>query len=245
MKRRPSIAELRRELSHALLQARVTSLRARGTARSASARLRGAARGAAAYVAAVAAAVAAYATGRVRAGLAARTALVRAGLIVVLAVVATATVAFLVTWPGGESDPAQPPGGQLPTATASSGPRAELEPAPLPVAPQPCPPPVERTHWVTSGETLTQIALRYHTGLEQLAADNHIANRNVIAAGTQLKIRPLCQGTTVIQPGTTLSGYAAQYSTSVAALAALNPHIPNPHRIYAGGALRLRPQQPS
>jgi hypothetical protein len=49
----------------------------------------------------------------------------------------------------------------------------------------------------------------------------------------------------VITDGATLAGYARQYSTTIAALLALNPQITNPHHIHAGGLLRLAPTDPT
>jgi LysM repeat protein len=107
--------------------------------------------------------------------------------------------------------------------------------------------PAAGTHTIQPGEALSGIAARYGVSEAELAQANGIANPNLIYAGKVLVI-PGCgaaapapaasagQGVHVIAPGETLSGIAAQYGTTVAAIAQANG-IANPSAIYAGERL--------
>ncbi len=117
------------------------------------------------------------------------------------------------------------------------------------------------THTVAAGENLFRIALRYNTTWPVLAAYNGITNPNLIYVGQVLKIPPA--GTTTVPtpvpgatavpqptavPGTgqtytvvagdTLSKIAAQFGTTVAALASANG-ITNPNLIFVGQVLKI------
>jgi LysM repeat protein len=116
------------------------------------------------------------------------------------------------------------------------------------------------THTVAAGENLFRIALRYNTSWPVLASYNGITNPNLIYVGQVLKIPPA--GTTPVpttpgatpvpQPtavpttaqtytvvaGDTLSKIAAQFGTTVAALASANG-ITNPNLIYVGQVLKI------
>jgi len=89
-----------------------------------------------------------------------------------------------VTWP---SDALV----RSPTATATATPTPTATPeataAPLP---SPTPTAVRRQHVVQDGETLSEIAERYGTTVEEIVALNGIQDPNVIAAGTVLEIPP-------------------------------------------------------
>lgn len=100
---------------------------------------------------------------------------------------------------------------------------------------------------VANGETLTQIAARYHTTVSALAAANDITNPNLVYAGAVLQIpasgsastASTAPSTTItVGPGDTLFSIASRYHTTVAALAAANG-ITNPNVVYAGAHLRL------
>ena len=99
---------------------------------------------------------------------------------------------------------------------------------------------------VALGETLSEIASRYGTTVAALAAANDITNPNQIVAGTTLQlpsagtsVTSSAPSTTItVGPGQTLLSIAAQYQTTVAALAAANG-ITNPNLVYAGSHLRL------
>ncbi len=140
------------------------------------------------------------------------------------------------------ADTAPPAGPALaPVAPTVHGPR------PRPNRPAPQPPvqpgqqaqPATRWHAVTAGETLAGIAVRYQIPVEQIAADNRIANPNRIQIGQRLALGVPAPGLQVIQPGATLSDYAQRHGLNVADLIALNPHITDPDRIMAGAGLRV------
>ena len=86
-------------------------------------------------------------------------------------------------------------------------------------------------HNVRPGETLAQIALRYEIPIEQIAAENGIADPNRIRAGRELTIGAKQQGVEVIAPGSTLSEYAQRYGTTVAALIDEGGHRADPPHV--------------
>ena len=92
---------------------------------------------------------------------------------------------------------------------------------------------------IQRGDTLSGIAFRYHTTVEQLAALNHLSNPNLIYPGTRL-ILPTTSSAPpiqyVVRPGDTLYGIALKFNTTIAALAAKN-NILNPNLIFIGQIL--------
>lgn len=112
-----------------------------------------------------------------------------------------------------------------------------------PVTPVPPTPPVSNyiTYVIQPGDTLSEIAERYGTTYQTLAALNGITNPNLIVVGQTIRV-PENPGTTVryytIQAGDTLSEIAVRYGTTVNALMALNG-ISNPNLIYAGTTIRI------
>ncbi len=93
---------------------------------------------------------------------------------------------------------------------------------------------------VRPGDTLTYIANRFGTNVQQLAAANGIANPNLIYPGQRLRIPtsgPAAR-TYTVRPGDTLWDIAQRYNTTVSRLASIN-NIPNPNLIYPGETLRL------
>lgn len=94
-------------------------------------------------------------------------------------------------------------------------------------------------HTISRGETLTSIARRYGTTVQELVALNGITNPDLIYAGTTIRV-PATTGTRnyVIRRGDTLSGLAQQYGTTVNELVRLNG-IADPNRIYAGDTIRI------
>ena len=118
------------------------------------------------------------------------------------------------------------------------------------VTPQPQPTPAPEaqenaqntgTYIVQSGDTLSDIADRYGTTYQHLAAINGIADPDLIYPGDVIVIDGVASSsgqTYTIQSGDTLSGIAGRFGTSVAHLAALNG-IENPDLIYAGDTIRI------
>lgn len=92
---------------------------------------------------------------------------------------------------------------------------------------------------IKRGDTLSGIAFRYHTSVEELVSLNHISNPNLIFPGTRL-ILPTSSSAPAVQyvvrPGDTLYGIALKFNTTVAALAAKN-NILNPNLIFIGQIL--------
>lgn len=106
------------------------------------------------------------------------------------------------------------------------------------------------------GDTLSSVASRFGVTVRDLAAENAIADPNVIRAGQQLRIpgaQPAAPqvelaaaveasgragATHTVQPGENLATIARRYGTTVAELARLNG-ITDPNRIWAGGSLTL------
>lgn len=108
--------------------------------------------------------------------------------------------------------------------------------------PKPTPPPADYiTYVVQSGDTLSEIAVRYGTTYQALAALNNISDPNLIHPGQTIRVPeksgPAPQYYT-IRSGDTLSEIAVRFGTSVAALMSLNG-ITNPNLIYAGNTIRI------
>lgn len=101
------------------------------------------------------------------------------------------------------------------------------------------------THVVASGESLSTIAQRYGLTVEQLARANGITDPSRLMAGSLLRVATEAPpapgtptggsagGTHTIAPGESLSGIAAAYGTTVAALVEANG-MTDPNRIIAG-----------
>lgn len=104
---------------------------------------------------------------------------------------------------------------------------------------------VSYIYTVRWGDTLWSISRRFHTSIAQIAAENHIADPNLIYVGERLTIqttdthmdRPDIRWYT-IRPGDTLSAIAWRYHTTVAQLVELND-IRTPNLIYAGQLLKI------
>ncbi len=84
---------------------------------------------------------------------------------------------------------------------------------------------------VQAGDTLSSIALKYGTSVNQLVAANELADSNTIHEGQTLKLSggssssstsSSNSGTYTVQAGDSLSAIAAQYGTSVSSLRTLN-----------------------
>lgn len=118
--------------------------------------------------------------------------------------------------------------------------------APTPVQPTPQPQQATGTVYVVqAGDTLSEIAQRYGTTYQHLAAINGIADPNIIHVGDRVVIDGVVPAQSsdeeyyTIQPGDTLSGIAERYGTSYQYLAYING-ISDPNKIYAGDTIRVR-----
>jgi LysM repeat protein len=98
----------------------------------------------------------------------------------------------------------------------------------------------DRVVIVQPGDTLSGIAARLGVSLELLVTRNRIADPDRILAGQRLRVPGRAGGGAKVhhrvRPGETLSGIAARYGTSVAAMAAAN-HLANPSLILSGQRL--------
>ena len=96
---------------------------------------------------------------------------------------------------------------------------------------------------IKSGDTLSEIALKYNTTVRHLAQINNIKNPNLIYAGEIITIShnrndKINGKTYVVKWGDTLSEIAVKYNTTVSKLVKLN-NISNPDLIYAGETLKI------
>lgn len=107
------------------------------------------------------------------------------------------------------------------------------------------------SYTVQSGNTLSQIALRFHTTVNEIAGLNNIRNPNLIYVGEVLKIDTTNDLATItsdkyetnhiiytIKPGDTLTSIAQKYNVTIQSIINLN-NIINPNLIYAGNRLRI------
>lgn len=105
------------------------------------------------------------------------------------------------------------------------------------------------SYTVQSGDTLSAIASRYGTTVQELVDINRLSNPNLIYPGETLRIATNStthgsetRGTGsiiyTVQRGNTLSQIAAAYGVSVAHIVELND-IQNPNLIYPGQKLRI------
>lgn len=102
---------------------------------------------------------------------------------------------------------------------------------------------------VQAGDTLSEIASRYGTTVQELVDINNLANPNLIYPGESLRIatnstvhgsetRGTGSITYTVQRGNTLSQIASAYGVTVAQIAETN-NIQNPNLIYPGEKLRI------
>lgn len=102
------------------------------------------------------------------------------------------------------------------------------------------------TYTVKANETLSEIAAKYGTTYQKIAADNGISDPNKIYVGQKLKIKKGSSSSSgsskkyyTVRSGDTLSEIGAKYGTSVSTLCSWNG-IPNPNKIYVGQKLRVK-----
>lgn len=102
---------------------------------------------------------------------------------------------------------------------------------------------------VQSGDTLSEIASRYGTTVQELVDINHLANPNLIYLGQSLRIATNSTQTGAetrgtgsivytVQRGNTLSQIANAYGVTVAHIVEIN-NLTNPNLIYPGEKLRI------
>lgn len=99
---------------------------------------------------------------------------------------------------------------------------------------------------IQQGETLSGIAYKYGTTVEELVQLNNIQNPNLIYVGNTLLVPNTTNTTSIskgiimytIQRGNTLSGIARRYGTTVQILTELN-NIQNPNLIYSGNVIKI------
>lgn len=112
-------------------------------------------------------------------------------------------------------------------------------------------------HLIRHGDTLSQLATRYHTSVGALVAANHLADTRIVA-GEQLTIPPASGadtvgspavtprakphsgtgGSVVVRPGDTLFGIAQAHGVTVKALERANPHLEGT-RLHPGQRINL------
>lgn len=90
---------------------------------------------------------------------------------------------------------------------------------------------------VKAGDTLSGIANKYGSNINNIATLQPIKNKDSISVGQTLYI-PLEAKKYTVQPGDTLSGIAKKYGTTVPSLQAKN-RIQNIDKIYAGQVLKV------
>lgn len=100
------------------------------------------------------------------------------------------------------------------------------------------------TYIVQAGDTLSEIAQRFGTTYQHLAAINGISNPNIIHVGDRIVIDGVVSAQSsdeyyTVQPGDTLSGIAERYGTSYQYLAYING-ISDPNKIYVGDTIRVK-----
>lgn len=102
------------------------------------------------------------------------------------------------------------------------------------------------TYTVKAGDTLSGIAAKFGTTYQKIAADNGIANPNIIHPGQVLKINSTSNENTTkndirtytVKSGDTLSGIAKKYGTTYQEIARKNG-IANPNIIHPGQVLKI------
>ena len=101
------------------------------------------------------------------------------------------------------------------------------------------------SYTIQSGDTLSEIAARYNTTVDELAELNGISNPNLIYPGNEIIIKAGSSGNNdpdvvyQVRPGDTLSEIAARYNTTVDRLEEVNG-IDNPDLIYPNTILKIK-----
>lgn len=97
------------------------------------------------------------------------------------------------------------------------------------------------TYTVQTGDTLSEIAMKYGTTYQELARINNIANPNVIYPGQVIKINTTSETTYTVKSGDTLSGIASKYGTTWQKLYEKNKSVigNDPNLIKPGQVLKI------
>ncbi|NLO90296.1 MAG: LysM peptidoglycan-binding domain-containing protein, partial [Clostridia bacterium] len=102
---------------------------------------------------------------------------------------------------------------------------------------------------VKKGDTLSHIAKRFGTTVNELARLNNIKNPNLIYVGQKLKISGTASSKSTsnskaqyytVKKGDTLSHIAVRYKTTVSNLLKINPNIKDPNKIYVDQRIRVK-----
>ena len=100
----------------------------------------------------------------------------------------------------------------------------------------------EMIYTVKAGDTLSAIANKYGSNINNIATLHPIKNKDRISVGQKLYVpvgkTTTSSGTYTVKSGDTLSGIAKKYATSVATLQSKN-NIKNADKIYAGQVLKV------
>ena len=130
-------------------------------------------------------------------------------------------------------------------ATGQLAPTPQVQPQ-VQTYEQPSVQPSDTTYIVQAGDTLSEIATRYGTTYQSLAAINNIPDANKIYPGQEIVINGATTEAPAagavyytIKPGDTLSGIAACYETTWQWLAEVNG-ISDPNLIFPGNTIRVR-----
>lgn len=96
---------------------------------------------------------------------------------------------------------------------------------------------------VVAGDTLSSIANRFNTTVDELVSINNISNPNLIIVGQILKLKgnnspSVGNSTYIVQAGDTLSAIAQKYGTTYQELARIN-NISNPNYIQVGQVIKI------
>ena len=89
------------------------------------------------------------------------------------------------------------------------------------------------------GDTLSKLAIRFHTTVEKLQQLNRITNSNIIYSGLTIIVGTKNETQHIVKAGDTLAKIAKEYNTSVSKLQKLN-NIQNTRLIFIGQTLNVK-----
>ncbi|MDD9775692.1 MULTISPECIES: LysM peptidoglycan-binding domain-containing protein [Bacillus] len=103
------------------------------------------------------------------------------------------------------------------------------------------------TYKVKSGDTLSEIAVKYKTSVSKLVSLNKLKNPNKLYIGQKLKVpvkasvakKAASKTYYTVKKGDSVSKIAVKYKTTVSKIKSLNK-LKNPNRIYVGQKLRVK-----